>query len=170
MRDAFGGVFTMNLLLVFIFIFVAFSAVSLNYAKAFRLKNDVIDFVETNEINNLSATKMQSKEDELNKIISKDNYNKSCETLGDLLGLTNLKEGEYKKNDQLVGYCYQGVYISYSNENTQLNKIKYNITVAADWNLGALNKILVLGGEQENSRGTIAGSWTITGEAVVIKR
>ena len=127
MRDAFGGVFTMNLLLVFIFIFVAFSAVSLNYAKAFRLKNDIIDFVETNEINNLSATKMQSKEAELSKIISKDNYNKSCDTLGDLLGLTNLKEGEYKENDQLVGYCYQGVYISYSENNIQSNKIKYNI-------------------------------------------
>lgn len=171
MRDAFGGVFTMNLLLVFIFIFVAFSAVSLNYAKAFRLKNDIIDFVETNEINNLSVAKMQSKHTELSKIIAKDNYNKSCETLGDLLGLTNLQEGEYKENEQLVGYCYQGVYISYSNDNTSNSKkLKYDITVAADWNLGALNKILVLGGEQENSRGTIAGSWTITGEAEVIKR
>jgi len=43
MRDAFGGVFTMNLLLVFIFIFVAFAAVSLNYAKAFKVKNSIID-------------------------------------------------------------------------------------------------------------------------------
>ena len=50
MRDAFGGVFTMNMLLVFIFIYVAFSAVSLTYAKAFRVKNHVIDYIEQNEI------------------------------------------------------------------------------------------------------------------------
>ena len=61
MRDAFGGVFTMNLLLVFIFIFVAFSAVSLNYAKAFKLKNDIIDFIETNEIIDLSSKTMEKK-------------------------------------------------------------------------------------------------------------
>ena len=55
-------------------------------------------------------------------------------------------------------------------QGTKSKKIKYEITTGATWNLGALNKILVLGGEKENSRGTIAGSWTITGEAVVIQR
>ena len=53
MRDAFGGVFTMNLLLVFIFIYVAVTAVSLNYAKAFRAKNAVIDFIEQKEVTDL---------------------------------------------------------------------------------------------------------------------
>ena len=50
MRDAFGGVFMFNLLLVFIFIYVAFAAVSLNYAKAFKLKNSIISFIEEKEI------------------------------------------------------------------------------------------------------------------------
>ena len=54
MRDAFGGVFMMRLMLAFIFIFVAFSAVSLNYAKAFRVKNKVIDVVEQMEIQNIN--------------------------------------------------------------------------------------------------------------------
>ena len=71
MRDAFGGVFTMNFMLVFIFIFVAFSAISLNYAKAFRLKNSIIDFVEENEIVNLSD--IDAKTDELNSILNKAN-------------------------------------------------------------------------------------------------
>ena len=50
MRDAFGGEFMIRLFLVFIFIYIMFSAVSLNYAKAFRLKNSVIDYLEKNEI------------------------------------------------------------------------------------------------------------------------
>ena len=173
MRDAFGGVFTMNFLLVFIFIFVACSAVSLNYAKAFRLKNDIINFIETNEIIDLGSIAMEAKHDELNAIIRKDNYNKSCETLGDLLGY-DLKNGEHKIDDQLRGYCYNGVYISKDSisetKSSNHQKINYSIAVAADWNLGALNKILVLGGEKENSRGVIAGSWVIKGTASVVAK
>ena len=48
MRDAYGGIFMVRLFLVFIVIYVAFTAVSLNYAKAFRLKNKLIDYVEEN--------------------------------------------------------------------------------------------------------------------------
>ena len=55
MRDSFGGAFMFRLMLVFIFIFVAFSAVSFNYAKAFRIKNKVIDFIEQNEITDFSG-------------------------------------------------------------------------------------------------------------------
>ena len=173
MRDAFGGVFTMNLLLVFIFIFVAFSAVSLNYAKAFRLKNDIIDFIETNEIIDLSSSAMESKHNELNTIIMNDNYNKSCENIGDLLGL-DLENGEYKEDNQIKGYCYNGIYI-FKEESKEINtttheKINYSILVAADWNLGALNKLLVLAGEQENSRGILAGSWVIKGKATVVAK
>ena len=180
MRDAFGGVFTMNLLLVFIFIFVAFSAVSLNYAKAFKLKNDIIDFIETNEIVLLDEATMQPKHNILNDIISNSKYNKSCETLGDLLGLnlktTSSDKGKEikEKNGNVTGYCYKGIYISIKNTQkitgTKHEKIKYNIAVAADWNLGALNKLLVLAGEQENSRGAIAGSWVIKGEATVVSK
>ena len=43
MRDSFGGVFMTNLFLVFIFIYVAFTAVSLNYAKAFKVKNKTLN-------------------------------------------------------------------------------------------------------------------------------
>ena len=44
MRDAFGGVFMFRLMLVFIVIYVAFTAISFKYAKSFRVKNSVIDF------------------------------------------------------------------------------------------------------------------------------
>ena len=48
MRESFGGAFIINLLLVFIVIFISFMAVTISYAKAFRVKNQVINIVEQN--------------------------------------------------------------------------------------------------------------------------
>ena len=162
MRDAFGGVFTMNLLLVFIFIFVAFGAVSLNYAKAFRVKNSVIDFIEENEIIDLQD--ISNKVDKLDLILKNSEYYKTC----------NGSEEQQKKSEsgQIIEYCYGGVAISIKStepiEGTDKSIIKYNITTLADWNLGALNKILALAGQSESSNGTLSGTWTIRGEAKVV--
>lgn len=49
MRESFGGAFIINLLLVFIVIFISFMAVTISYAKAFRVKNQVINIVEQNQ-------------------------------------------------------------------------------------------------------------------------
>lgn len=164
MRDAFGGVFTMNLLLVFIFIFVAFSAVSLNYAKAFRVKNNIIDFIEENEI--LDLRDLDNKIDKLAEVINNSDYQKTCN--GELSALSTDDFGN------VTEYCYGGVFISIKSKNkiegTDKTIIKYNVTSVADWNLGALNKLLALGGDDENSKGTIAGGWRINGEAKVIGR
>lgn len=49
MRESFGGTFMINLVLIFIVIYVSFMAVAVNYAKAFRVKNNVINILEQNE-------------------------------------------------------------------------------------------------------------------------
>ena len=165
MRDAFGGVFTMNFMLVFIFIFVAFSAISLNYAKAFRLKNFIIDFVEENEIVNLSD--IDAKTDELNSILNKANYYKPERCPNSNNGIIKNTEGTKD-----TAYCYNGIYIYEISRQTveETNKqiIQYGIITYADWNLGALNKILALGGKDENSEAYITGLWPINGEAQVV--
>ena len=165
MRDAFGGVFTMNFMLVFIFIFVAFSAISLNYAKAFRLKNSIIDFVEENEIAKLGD--IDGKIDELNSILNKSNYYKPERCPNSNNGI--IQSSEETKN---TAYCYNGIYIyeiSRKNvEGTNKQIIQYGIITYADWNLGALNKILALGGKDENSEAYITGLWPINGEAQVV--
>ena len=46
MRDAFGGSFMIMIFLVFIMVYISFTAVALSYAKAFKVKNAVIDFTE----------------------------------------------------------------------------------------------------------------------------
>ena len=49
MRESFGGAFMIKLVLIFIVIYVSFMAVAVNYAKAFRVKNNVINILEQNE-------------------------------------------------------------------------------------------------------------------------
>ena len=49
MRDAVGGSFMIKLIIVFLVLYIIFVAVALNYAKAFRVKNKVLDIIEQNE-------------------------------------------------------------------------------------------------------------------------
>ena len=49
MRDAFGGAFMIKVMLIFLGIYIAFMAVALNYAKAFRVKNQIINIIEQYE-------------------------------------------------------------------------------------------------------------------------
>ena len=48
MREVIGGTWLTQLVIVIMFVFVAFLALSMNYSKAFRVKNEVISFVEKN--------------------------------------------------------------------------------------------------------------------------
>lgn len=49
MRDAVGGTFMIYVFIVFLTIYITFVAVAFNYARAFRVKNKVIDIIEQNE-------------------------------------------------------------------------------------------------------------------------
>ena len=49
MREAIGGTWITSLIIVFIFVFTAFLALSINYSKAFRVKNEVLSFIEKGE-------------------------------------------------------------------------------------------------------------------------
>ena len=48
MRDAVGGTFMIKLILVFLAVYIIFMGAALNYAKAFRVKNKVMDIIEQN--------------------------------------------------------------------------------------------------------------------------
>lgn len=49
MRDAFGGAFIIKLLIIFIAIYVSMIAIALAYTKAFRIKDQIINYIEENE-------------------------------------------------------------------------------------------------------------------------
>lgn len=49
MRESIGGTWLLGFVLVFIVIFSAYLAVSINYTKAFKVKNRIINIIEENE-------------------------------------------------------------------------------------------------------------------------
>lgn len=59
MRESFGGAFMLKLAITFLIIYVSFMAVAVNYAKAFRVKNQIINILEQNQYSgqNDDATK-----------------------------------------------------------------------------------------------------------------
>ena len=169
MRDAFGGVFMFNLFIVFIYILVAFSAVSFTYAKAFRLKNSLITYVEEQEIISLNLD--NNRLEGIDEIIQNAKYHKTCDSLGYNEGRIVSPEG---KN---AGYCHKGIVIRIKPveedpyprdiEGTNSKLIVYEVITYADWNLGLMNKLLAISGRTGEG---INGFWTIVGEAQVVQR
>ncbi len=49
MREGIGGIWLTQLVILFILIFVAFLALSLNYTKAFKVKNELLTIIEKRE-------------------------------------------------------------------------------------------------------------------------
>ena len=46
MRDAYGGTFMIEIMMVFVVLFVTFTAVIVNVAKTFRIKNELVNIIE----------------------------------------------------------------------------------------------------------------------------
>ncbi len=49
MREGIGGIWLTQLIILFMLIFVAFLALSLNYTKAFKIKNELLTIIEKKE-------------------------------------------------------------------------------------------------------------------------
>ena len=68
MREAFGGSWLLGFVALFIVLFSAYLAVSINYTKAFKAKNKIINIIEQNEGMSKSVGDVRNKTDEeLNK-------------------------------------------------------------------------------------------------------
>lgn len=49
MREAIGGTWLFTIVIVFIVLFTSFLAISVNYSKAFKVKNGIVNIIEKNE-------------------------------------------------------------------------------------------------------------------------
>lgn len=52
MKDAFGGSFMLKIMITFFVIFICFMTVAINYAKVFKIKNNVINILERSTVSN----------------------------------------------------------------------------------------------------------------------
>ena len=162
MRDAFGGAFMIRLFLIFIFIYMVFTAIALNYAKAFKVKNKVISYLEDNEIIDLRS--MNAKQYE-----TMESYFEY-----DVLGGLNYRVSDDemtcdKSNPRLV-YCENGIKIfQYTANYEQKNKLGtyYRVETQFTWNARFLRKLLEASNNSQGGK-TANGTWTISGESRAI--
>ncbi len=160
MRDAFGGAFMIKLFLVFLFIYIFFTAMALNYAKAFKVKNKVIDYLEDNEIIDAGATAAEYKK-------MSDHFEK--EKLGTLNYRidNNSMPCNYNTEPNIV-YCENGIKIVKMQPKAtrgETNKMGtyYRVETYFTWNLSFLRKLTALSSDSpDGDVGT--GYWKISGE------
>lgn len=145
----------LKMMLVFIFIFVYFIAIALNYAKAFRIKNDIIDYLEDNQIDfyDESYISNENVNNDIEKILSRYNYDYSsaCNSSYDI-GSKCIKGLNIKGERNIIN----GVYYIY-----------YNIDVLINYDIGFLKLLLSLTNTSDNSSNTI-GTWIIRGQSKAI--
>lgn len=104
MRDAVGGAFMIKLLLVFLAVYTIFIAIAINYAKAFRVKNKVLDIIEQNEGMNFIDTSDGSVRDQLDTYMNNISYN-VINGYSDIKARVEDKCSGYDFIDTERGYC-----------------------------------------------------------------
>lgn len=157
MRDAFGGAFMIKILLVFIFIYIVFTSIALNYAKAFKVKNAVINYLENNEEVDLSKANYRNAMQNFfdTEVVGNLNYNANITCPG-----TSKSDKDY--------YCDKiGIIIDKTGKSQSTEGVYYTVSTYVKWDLGFLNILLNLNGNN-NDGTTIKGAWKISGQTRLI--
>lgn len=164
MRDAFGGAFMIQIFLVFILIYISFTAMALNYAKAFKVKNAVIDYLESNEITNLdNAANLKYMESFfIEEVLGNLNYNRSGEDICTALGIQEYVNGER------VAVCDNlGIIIRKNGNAENTEGVYYTVSTYIGWSIPFLNNLLNLNGNNQQQAVPI-GLWEISGQTRLI--
>lgn len=164
MRDAFGGAFMIKLFLIFIFVYICLTAMALNYAKAFKVKNSVIEYLESNEITditNINAEDLMTMDEFFYKeLVGKRGYNVSHYNVCENITYDTLKSK----------YCHpSGIVIEQTGTASNTEGVYYTVSTYMSWGIPFLNNLLKLGGNNKEEN-TVTGLWKISGETRLIVR
>lgn len=157
MRDAFGGTFMIQLLIIFIIIYIGFTAVALNYAKAFKAKNAVIEYLEQNEISSLNDLNVQVETAMLDYIHK--------EVVGNLNYIQSLSDSECVNTNKRRCYNDVGIVIEQitpSESNRNKLGTYYRVTTYFGYDISFFKILQTQNGTNDGQR--VTGKWTIVGE------
>lgn len=162
MRDAFGGAFMIQLLIVFIIIYVGFTAVALNYAKAFKAKNLIVEYLEDHEISDLTNLPAQADSDMFDYF--------QTEIVGNL-GYVFSAENMCDDVNQEKTRCYKDIGILIEQiepKENQKNKlgVYYKVTTYFGFQLPFFDRLFAVSGSDNGQN--IIGKWRIVGETRTI--
>ena len=110
MRDAIGGVFSLQIILIFVILINGYMAYSVNYTRAFRVKNEIINIVEQKE----GFTEGGTAADEISALVKTAGY-----------GLSSVQQQAVRNNNNVDGWYCNGKegYCIKCNDNTGNNKL-----------------------------------------------
>ena len=120
MREAIGGTWIFSIVIVFIVLFSGYLAISVNYSKAFRVKNQIVTIIEQHEGLNTDA------EDEITEYLNGVGYAVygKCDTSG------ASGEREYGRESNTAGSGYKYCITKrVSNDSSSLKRTYYKVKV-----------------------------------------
>ena len=137
MREAIGGTWIMQLVIVFMLVFVAFLALSLNYSKAFQMKNEVLTMIEKKEGLTDDAEGTIAL---INSYLATNGYHVQKTCPENSYGVTNLNSIAVESTNpgRNYYYCIQKIK-SPSNNNPE--KVYYNVNLFFYFNLPVVGDI-----------------------------
>ncbi len=138
MRDAISGAMTLQIIVIFMIIINCYLAFSVNYTKAFRVKNEIRSIIEKNEGFTCSA------KDQINDLMLKNNYkmNSKFETW-----CTN--NGYQVARLDAGSFCYKYSKVDVtgtSNDNSLYKGAYYTVATFVNVDLPLVNNVLPFAG------------------------
>lgn len=131
MSNAFGGIVNISFIVVFLVIVSGYLAFSVNYNKAFRVKNKIINSIEVCEgiEGTPTAGSNECAQKRINEYMSNIGYSLS----------SNFRISNYDQCGQ--GYCYKKIIDTEEGTDAGI-KYHYNVATAVNIDIPILNKIL----------------------------
>lgn len=138
MRQAIGSTWLMQLVIIFMLIFVAFLALSINYTKAFKTKNELVNMIEERE--GIGSGEETGALMLINNYLNYNNYSKKgrCET--DEYGVRDLNSATLEAVEDGNKYYYCVKKIS-SSTDTLPDRARYQIRIFFNFSLPVLGDI-----------------------------
>ena len=123
MKESFSTTFMFAMVMIIIVVFVAFMSITLNFARAFRVKNGVIDIIEQHE--GIYIKDDVNVYDKISNYISEMGYSCKSTSFSSVV--------DYVINDE------NGAIDGYGDVDTFDGKKIYNVQVCVTWNIPILN-------------------------------
>ncbi len=140
MRDAYGGVVSISIVVVFLVLVSGYLAFNVNYTKAFRLKNKVISVLEEYEgagYDNIVDGCSEGICKEINSYASQIGYNVSS--------INTPNDGRTWHCNKAVGYCVAKADANSSGSTiTEKNAYYFDVITQININIPIINKIMGL--------------------------
>lgn len=136
MKEAYGGTFLFQIVILFLLLFTAIMCITINQTKAFAVKDDLINYIEANDGLDLSGKQLDSN---INEILTKDGYFTTGSKCDDGYGYSRegkqLSEGEQNpalcikeiESGSQAGGCYYEIKVFYKLDLPVLSTI-FNFT------------------------------------------